>query len=71
MSHFMTAALPTGTTLDLVRPEPPALPAGLNSNDRNLKLRILGQQVIDGTFEGVSIGDDGSPDGRGRIPPPR
>jgi hypothetical protein len=42
-----------------------------NSNDRNLKLRILAQQVIDGTFEGVSIGDDGSPDGRGRIPPPR
>jgi hypothetical protein len=33
MSHFMTAALPTGTTLDLVRPEPPALPAGLTELD--------------------------------------
>jgi predicted GNAT family acetyltransferase len=33
MSHFMTTALPTGTTLDLVRPEQPALPAGLTELD--------------------------------------
>jgi hypothetical protein len=33
MTRFMTAALPTSTTLDLIRPEPPALPAGLTEAD--------------------------------------
>jgi len=33
MTHFMNATLPASTTLDLVRPEPPALPAGLTELD--------------------------------------
>jgi hypothetical protein len=33
MTRFMTATLPTSTTLDLIRPEPPALPAGLTEAD--------------------------------------
>ncbi len=33
MTHFMNATLPTSTTLDLIRPEPPALPAGITELD--------------------------------------
>jgi integrase len=33
MTHFMNATLPTSTTLDLVRAEPPALPAGITELD--------------------------------------
>ncbi|MPZ93886.1 MAG: tyrosine-type recombinase/integrase [Propionibacteriales bacterium] len=33
MTHFMNCTLPTSTTLDRIRPEPPALPAGLTETD--------------------------------------
>ena len=41
MTHFMNATLPASTTLDLVRPEPPALPAGLTELDAARIVRAI------------------------------